>query len=740
MRIRITAAFIGTLLTGLCWGQDSPTPVVSAGWTEEQPEIDGTVKDAVWMKAAVATNFIQQDPDFGAPASEKTEVRVLLDKQKIYFGIVCFDSDPKRILVTQSRRDGDLKDDDSIQIVLDTFNDNQNGYVFGTNPSGVKYDGQVTKEGRTGGFTSMASGTAGRSLASQQRGAIGGFNLNWDGTWEVTSKITERGWEAEIAIPLSTLRYQGKGDTWGLNILRIIRRKNELSFWSPIPRSFNLHKVSLAGSLVDMQLTDNRTFDLKPYLLAGVQEQAGVPEDSSWYHVAEVGMDVKYSLTPSMNLDLTYNTDFAQVETDDEQVNLTRFNLFFPEKRPFFLENAGFFQFGTPQETELFFSRRIGLDSSGETIPIFGGARIAGKAGRYSLGILDMQTEEVEGVAPSNNFFVLRMNRELKTRSSMGVIFVNRQAMTSGKESDYNRTFGVDANLGFGRDLTLYSYLAKTLTPGLQGDDLAARVYMDYNTDLWIVRGGYSEVQKNFNPEVGFVRRTGYRRPEINIHFTPRPENSLIRKHDPHGSLARHYGTDGVLESEFLHLDYGLEFQSGGRTGVAFNRRYELIRQPFEVVPTTFVPPGGYTWNEFSLRYSTNPSAALFTNARYTRGGFYGGHRNNLRLLWGARTSEKFLMQLQYDLNDGSTVGRDFRLHLASLRLSYSFTPQSLLQGLIQYNSRFNTFSSYIQFSLIRQANTGLFIVYTEERETMHGEFSPLGRALLLKYSHRIGL
>ena len=714
--------------------------MIAARWTEEQPEIDGTVQDAVWMTAPAATNFIQQDPQFGSPASHKTEVRILLDSQRIYFGIVCFDSDPQQIVVSQSRRDGDLKDDDSIQIVLDTFNDNQNGYVFGTNPSGVKYDGQVTKEGRTGGFSSMIAGSGGRSLANQQRGAIGGFNLNWDGTWDVASKITDRGWETEIAIPLATLRYQGKGDTWGLNILRIIRRNNELSFWSLIPRSFNLHKVSLAGSLIEMRLTNNRTFDLKPYLLAGVQEQPDISEGSSWSHVAEVGVDVKYSLTPSMNLDLTYNTDFAQVEADDEQVNLTRFNLFFPEKRPFFLENAGFFQFGTPQDTEIFFSRRIGLDSSGETIPILGGTRVAGKAGRYSLGILNMQTEEVEGVAPSNNFFVFRVNRELKTRSSMGAIFVNRQGISSEKSNDYNRTIGFDANLGFGRDVTLYSYIAKTSTPDLKGDDLAARVFMDYNTDLWVVRGGYSEVQSNFNPEVGFVRRSGFRRPEIIVHYTPRPENSFVRKHDPHASFARDYGTDGILESEFLHLDYALEFQSGGRAGFVFNRRYELLRRPFEIAPNTFVPPGGYHWNEINMRYSTNPSAALFASARYTRGGFYGGYRNNLRLLSGARTSEKFLMQLQYDLNDGLTAGGDFRLHLASLRINYSFTPHTSLLGLIQYNSRFNTFASHIYFRLYRQANTGLFIVYSEERETMHGEFSPMGRAILLKYSHRIGL
>ncbi|HEY3129184.1 MAG TPA: DUF5916 domain-containing protein [Acidobacteriota bacterium] len=725
--------FLAILLClDICPAQNQPAREVRAVKVEQAPKIDGVVDDAAWESAPAATDFIQQDPSFGSASTEKTEVRFLFDNKNLYIGIICYDSEPERILVNQSRRDGDLQDDDSIQIVLDTFNDHQNGFVFGTNPIGVQYDGQVSKEGRSGGFTSAATGTAG-SDPRAQRGAIGGFNLNWDGTWEVRARITKRGWEAEMAIPFSTLRYASDKDVWGLNILRIVRRKNELSFWSPIPRSLNLHKVSLAGSLKGITPKDRHALQWAPYVLAEARKDYAAGETD---RSGDVGLDVKQSLTSSLTLDLTYNTDFAQVEVDDQQVNLTRFDLFFPEKRPFFLENAGFFQFGTPQETEIFFSRRIGLGPNGEQIPIFGGGRLTGKVGRYSLGVLDMQTEEVSQLAPANNFFVARLNRELQTRSSVGVIFLNRQATSSGDHDDYNRTFGVDGTFGLGRDFTFYSYLAKTDTPGLKGQDYAGRAFLDYNSDRWVVRGGYSLVQDNFNPEMGFLRRNAYRKPEFTVHFNPRPDSRWIRKHDPHFSVTRFYGTDGLLESEFIHNDYTVDFQNGGNAGITFNRVFEFLRKPFEVVPSLFIPPGGYHWNELSMYYSTNPSAHFFGSIRHNRTGFYHGHLNDWITSGGFRVGEKFLFDLRYNLNDASAPWGSFRLHLIRFRSSYAFSPNKFVQALIQYNSRFHLISSNIRFGVVRQSGTGLFVVYNEQYETSHGSFPVLVRSLALKYSY----
>ncbi len=702
---------------------------------EEGPRLDGLVDEELWAEAPVATNLIQQDPNLGAPSSQQTEVRFLFDGQTLFIGIICFDEQPQEIVVSQTRRDGSLGEDDSIQIVLDTYKDQQNGYIFGTNPSGVQYDGQVTKEGRSGGFTSPVSGGSGFG-GPPPGGAIGGFNLNWNGVWEVRSQITARGWEAEMSIPFATLRF-GEGETWGLNIFRIIRRRNEYAFWSPIPRSLSIFTVSLAGNLTGMDAPRQSALDLTPYFLAGARKDPGLDEGR---RITEVGLDAKYAITPSLSLDMTYNTDFAQVEVDDVQVNLSRFALFFPEKRPFFLENAGYFQFGTPQVVEMFFSRRIGLGEDEEDalreVPIVGGVRLTGKVGRYSLGVLDMQTEKVEGVAPANNFFVSRVNRELGTRSTVGAIFTNRQATSSGSGDDYSRTVGIDANIGFGRDFTLFSYAAKSSTPDLVGSDMAGRMLLDYNTDLWVFQGGYTEVQENFNPEVGFVRRDGYRHGEFEVHFKPYPENSYIRNFDPHMSWNRFYGMDGILETEFLHLDYAVIFQDGGRAGTALNHRLEFVREPFEIAPDVIIPVGQYDWNEVNFRWFTDPSAALFGTFRYTHGGFFGGTRNEFRMSGGVRTSEKFLIDVRYQLTDADTAGGEFRAHLAQARLNYSFTPLRFIQGLIQYNSNDKVLSSNVRLSLLRQNGSGLFIVYNDLRNTLNGDFISEDRVLLLKYTH----
>jgi hypothetical protein len=729
-KIRIAGIAVVVLSICFCFADNHSTREVRAVKVDQAPQIDGSVDEPVWQSAKPATDFVQQDPEFGAPSTEPTEVRILFDSKNLYFGIICHDREPDKIRVTQSRRDGNLQDDDSIQIVLDTFKDNQNGFVFGTNPTGVEYDGQVSKEGRSGGFSSAATSTGGGP--GTQRGAIGGFNQNWDGTWKVQARVTSRGWEAEMAIPFTTLRFAPDKEVWGLNILRIIRRKNELSFWSPIPRSLNLHKVSMAGNLTGITPGSSHNLQLIPYVLVGRHRNYTANKDND---TAEAGIDSKYSVTSSLALDLTYNTDFAQVEVDDQQVNLTRFDLFFPEKRPFFLENAGFFQFGTPQETEIFFSRRIGIDPDGIPIPIVGGARLTGKTGRYSLGLLDMQTESVNQIAPANNFFVARVNRELQKRSSVGMIFLNREA-TSGGGNDYNRTFGVDGTFGLTQDLTFYSYLAKTSTPGLRGSDYAGRAYLDYNTDRWVAHGGYAEVQPNFNPEVGFLRRRGYRKPEFQLHFNPRPDSRIIRKHDPHFSITRFYGTDGTLESEFIHNDYTVDFQNGGNASIAFNHVFEFLRAPFEVVPGLFIPPGGFGWNELRLRFTTNQSAPFFGSITHVRSGFYRGRLSDTTITSGFRRGERFLLDLRYNLYDGSIKWGDFRLHLVRLRSNYSFSPSKFIQALVQYNSRFNLISSNIRFGMIRKSGTGLFLVYNEQYETLRGKFPVLDRSIAIKYSH----
>ena len=306
---------------------------------EQPPELDGLVNEPLWQELDVATDFVQQNPEEGELSAERTEVRIGFDDRNLYIAIICFDSQPENIVVTQNRRDADLRDTDSVQILLDTFNDGQNAFIFGTSPTGIELDGQVSKAGQTRGAAGGPARAGGQGGA--QRGGSSAFNLNWDGVWRVRSQITKRGWESEILIPFRTLRYKPGEPVWGLNIMRNLRRRNERSFWSPISRAFRFTQISVAGSLSGLETRTHRNLKLLPYVLGGFSQDYRRVDNQSRFE-RDAGLDLKYSLTPSLTLDASFNTDFAQIEVDDEQVNLTRFDLFFPEKRPFFLENSGF--------------------------------------------------------------------------------------------------------------------------------------------------------------------------------------------------------------------------------------------------------------------------------------------------------------------------------------------------------------------------------------------------------------
>ncbi|MGQ0737144.1 MAG: DUF5916 domain-containing protein, partial [Acidobacteriota bacterium] len=419
-----------------------------------RPVVDGRVDDDVWALVESFSDFIQQDPNEGEPATERTEIRFLIDQQTLFIAVVCFDSAPSNLVVTESRRDADLGDTDSIRVLLDTFNDGQNAFVFGTNPFGIEYDGQVRAEGQTG------QGGGG--------GGGGGINVNWDADWTVRTQRTERGWEAEFAIPLKTLRYNpGENRTWGVNAMRNIRRKNEQVFLSPVPRGYNLHRVSVAGKLHGLSLPLRRDLRLLPYIAGSINDDRTLQTDTV-RRTGDIGLDLKWGVRADLTLDLTVNTDFAQVEADVEQVNLTRFPLFFPEKRPFFLENAQLFQLGQPQNVDLFFSRRIGLSPSGEPIDILAGGRLSGKLAGYNVALLNMQTDSAvdersgQTVAAANNFTVMRIQREVG-RSNFGAMFVGRQGVGSrAVPDDYNRAYGVDVGWQATTNGRVSAFLART--------------------------------------------------------------------------------------------------------------------------------------------------------------------------------------------------------------------------------------------------------------------------------------
>ena len=370
----------------------------------QAPAIDGRLTDAAWATAQPLSGFIQRELREGDPVSERTEVRIMSDGQALYVGAWLYDRDPSGIVPGEKVRDVTLDNSDSFSLILDTYLDRQNGFVFATTPAGVEYDGQVVKEGEGGGIT-----VAGQNR--QMSGSMGGFNLNWDGSWTVATSSDSLGWYAEFRIPYSTLRYgSGSEQTWGVNFARRIRRKNEEAYWSFIPRQFSLYRLSRAGTMQLAQLPVPRLATITPYVLSSSSRDFTTSLERR--DVGEWGVDAKYGITPSLTLDLTYNTDFAQVEVDEQRTNLTRFPLFFPEKRPFFLENAGTFSSGTPQAVDLFFTRRIGIDSLGRPVPILGGGRVSGRLGGVTVGALQIMTDEVTGTQPLNSYSVPRDTRD----------------------------------------------------------------------------------------------------------------------------------------------------------------------------------------------------------------------------------------------------------------------------------------------------------------------------------------
>ena len=721
------------------------------------PVIDGRVNDAAWEGIAPHTTFTQQDPRLGEPATERTEVRLLFSNSHVYVSFICFDADPSSIIMSQSKRDASLAETDSVILVFDTFNDSQNAFVFGTNPLGIEYDGQVAREGQSGGV-SFGGGAAGT-----QRGGISAFNPNWDGDWTVRAQVTERGWEAEMAIPLKTLRYPtGDNMTWGFNVLRNIRHKNEQIYLAAIPRGFDIYRISLAAKVPGLSLPSRRDIKIIPYVLGSANKDFTRSSDQL-DRDADVGGDLKWGVTPSLTMDVTVNTDFAQVEADEEQVNLTRFDLFFPEKRPFFLENASTFQFGQPQAVDLFFSRRIGLSGAAGTstpIDILGGGRLSGKVGgSWNVGMLNIQTNDAEDftgrqIAADTNFSVIRAQKEVG-RSSYGAIFVGKYVTgdtTGTLFTKWNRAYGVDANWQLSAGQRVSTYFARTDSPGTIGSDYSGRAFYDFRNQLWQVSGGYTQVGERFNPEVGFLPRRGYRRPEFRAFFQPQPKNiRWIRRFAPHVSYNGFWGFDGELQSSAAHI-HPVEIQpmQGGRFGwfADLNKDNPLV--PFTVYNRdgnrVVIPAGQYTWWQNAFEYFHNPSAPVTGTVRYRIGNYYDGDFQALELTSDFRFTARLTASVGWtrqdidlpdlDVPGGSVAPRAFVANLIPVKASYSFTNLASISALVQYNGQTGLYSSNVRLALLNRSGTGLFVVYNDRRDVLSStSYDTVGRSFIVKYT-----
>ena len=696
-------------------GTSGAKPTLKATRTDKAPTLDGVVLgEELWSKATPATGFTQTAPREGEPASEKTEVYVLFDDEAIYLGVVCHDRTPDGIVISDSLRDASLEETDSFRLVFDTYSDHLNGFLFGTNPAGIQYDGQVSRDGEV------------------DVGSTGGFNLNWDGAWEVAAKVFEGGWSAEFAIPFRTLRFpKGNPHIWGINFQRNIRRHKERSFWSALPRQFDLDRVSLAGMLEGLEVPQQQFLQATPYLLG--ESVRGRDGSSQTEEDFDGGVDIKFGLTPNLTLDATINTDFAEVEADVEQINLDRFNLFFPEKRPFFLENSGNFNFGIPRQLELFFSRRIGIGPGGREIPIDGGLRLSGKSGRTNIGVLFMQTDDVTGVASENRFGVVRLSQEVGKNSSVGMIFTNRD----GEGSDnYGRTFGIDGRWAVNPTTEVKGFVAKTDTPGDGSRDHAYYVSSRWNKKKIIAEVSYAEVGDDFDPQVGFLTRRGYRRPEVFALYRHRPKKFLgLQEFRPHIFYQSFFDFDGFEESSIFHGGVHWEFKNGHEIHTGFNFRGEGVKRDFQIFPGVLVPQDSYDSSEIQIEAFTNRAKPIGFHIVGVVGSFFGGERTALNPTFRLRVTEKFTSTLGWTHNNINLPTGDFDTNLGRLRLAYGFTPKVFVQGLLQYNDATDRWSANLRFGWRETASTGFFLVVNNTEEIGRGNFETQ-RQIILKYTH----
>ncbi|MBT3684179.1 MAG: carbohydrate binding family 9 domain-containing protein [Cryomorphaceae bacterium] len=703
-------------------------PEVKINYIENDPIIDGNViNDKIWNSIFPITSMTQVTPNFGEPSSEKTEIRLAYTDRNLYVSVVGFDSDPSKIVVSDSKRDADLNDEDSFLFILDTYNDFQNGFLFGTNSDGMQYDAQIDNEG-IGNFNPNSR---------QKGGTLGGTNVNWDASWEVKTIKGDFGWSAEFSIPLSSLRFlPGENKTWGLNFQRNISKNSETSFWASLPLGFDIKRVSISGKLKGLDLKSPKNLKIIPYTIGNASYQK-LDNQTDVSVDLDAGFDIKYSLTPGLTLDLTYNTDFAQVEVDEQQVNLDRFNLFFPEKRAFFLENAGQFSVGSPGEVDLFFSRRIGIGDEGQVVPIKGGGRISGKIGQTNVGILNMVTDEISDQnIYENNFSVARVNHDFNnSRSSLGVVYVGKNEMGDSNKH-YNNVYAIDGKLGLGKKADITGFFSKSDSPGIDSSDHSFKLIANYNWDGWRINAGYTEVGEGFNPEVGFLMRSAFKKPEFIVFKQIRLKDfGPLLEVRPHIAHRSYFDFQDRLVSSWTHIDNHWVWPSGFEIHTGVNITSEGVFDAFKISDVE-IPSGEYYHNELQLYIKSNPNTALSFTSRTVIGGYYGGDRflfsNNIKY----RIGNKFNSTLNLDYTKLNLENGDINALISGLRLSYSFSPKMYLQSLIQYNNVTNVTSVNTRFGMLQTANSGLFIVINFIKDSDWFDYIN-NRSISVKYSYQ---
>jgi len=692
--------------------------------------LDGVLDEPVFEVVPAIDDFIQQEPNEGAPASERTEAWVLFNAENIYVAARMWDTAPPSAWVAnEMQRDTpQLRENDTFWVAFDTFNDRRNGIAFYTNPLGALGDFAITNEGNPNG--------------------------DWNPVWDVRTGRFEGGWTVEMEIPFKSVRYRpGPAPVWGIQFRRMVRRKNERSYLTPVPISAGrrgIFRVSDAAMLVGLEVPDEgNVLEVKPYAIGGSTTDVNVLPPTAWD--GDGGVDLKYGITQNLTADFTYNTDFAQVEVDEQQVNLTRFSLFFPEKREFFLEGRGIFEFargggpssrssalrqiggggrssrGSGNAPTLFYSRRIGLQD-GAVVPIVGGGRVTGKAGDFDVGLLNIQTgeQQLPGAsrvlgAESTNFAVVRIKRDVLRRSAVGALFTNRSVSVAGQGAGANRVFGADATLAFYENVSVVGYAARTQTPGFEGRDASYQGQFMYAADRYGLTAEHLVVEDNFIPEVGFLRRDNFRRSYLAGRFSPRPASlGAVRQFRLEASYDHILTADtGILETKQAQVGFSTEFETSDRLGMTVADNYEFLVRPFEPGPGVVLPVGGYGFRDVEATYQVGAQRRLTGTVTVRGGEYFNGNIRSVGFSQGrlAITPE---LSIEPTLSENwiDTPHGSFHTRLIVSRVTYTFSPRMFFGGLIQYNSAANTVSTNLRLRWEYSPGSELFVVYTEDRDS----------------------
>jgi len=737
----VTVAAIACTVVGSVAGTQTPRvanaqrdtlrarAVLRVARVNEAIRLDASLREAAWTHADSIVDLRQREPVEGAPATERTVVRIVRDADNIYIGVRAYDRNMAAVRASQLRRDADLSSDDNITILIDSYRDRRSAFLFRTNPNGAMWDAQLV--------------------------GLDNVNENWNGIWNVATRRDSVSWIAEFVIPIRTLRFNPGNTAIGLNVGRFIRRKNEEDLWQSWGRAQGIDNLLNTGDVIDFSdIARAHPIELRPYLLA----RAVAPSyDATGDRLAratrdaKAGLDAKIGLRPTLTADLTLNTDFAQVEADQQVINLTRFPTFFPEKREFFLESSGLFDIGTPERVQLFYSRRIGLDSTGVPVPIVGGAQIYGKEGPWALGLLGVRT----GGAEQANDVAVRIGHDLMDRSTIAAMIVDHSAPRAA-----DRGAGVDLDFPLivrGHNVEPHVWLMGTHTNGVGGTPLAWRVSTDYPNDLFDNFVSVYGIDAGFSPAMGFVRRTGIWETTGHIDYQPRPGALGIRRLDltpiPSWDIIADRRTGNLAEpSTWQTADFewhvlGGDLQSGDTFEVNVVRDLDAPTSPFNIFRDITVAPGRYWWTSANVQYVTNAGRPLSVSSVLSSGHFYDGHSTTAEVNATYRAGGHLILITGYSVTAARVAAGAFTAAQVNSHIEYAFSTRADFLGFVQYQNEERRADFNLRIHWIPVIGDDVFLVWNSGVTTEpdapwrfpgSGAFShPLNGAFIVKGVHR---